>query len=63
MALHGQNFIGFSLSASGSKIVNAENPVTGNILEGNFIEATEAEINKSCEMAKTAFEIKKKLLF
>lgn len=57
MALHGQNFVGFSLSADGGKVINAENPITGETLEGNFIEATEAEINKCCVLAKEAFEI------
>ena len=57
MALHGQNFVGYSLSADGSKVINAENPITAETLEGNFIEATEAEINKSCELAKEAFDI------
>lgn len=57
MALHGQNFVGFSLSAEGSQVINAENPINGKTLEGNFIEATEAEINKSCELAKAAFDI------
>ena len=57
MALHGQNFVGYSLSAAGDKVINAENPITGTTLETNFIEATEAEINKSCELAKQAFDI------
>ena len=57
MALHGQNFVGSKLSADGSKVINAENPVNGETLTGDFIEATESEINKSCELAKDAFEI------
>ena len=57
MALHGQNFVGFGLSAEGAKVINAENPINGETLEGNFIEATEAEINKSCTMAKEAFDV------
>ena len=57
MALHGQNFVGSKLSADGTKIINAENPVNGETLPGDFIEATETEINKSCELAKEAFEI------
>jgi len=57
MALHGQNFVGYSLSTEGSQVINAENPVNGETLEGNFIEATENEINKSCELAKKAFDI------
>lgn len=57
MPLHGNNFVGFALSAEGSEKVYAENPVTGDTLPGEFIEATEAEINKCCTLAKKAFDI------
>ncbi len=57
MALNGKNFIGFALSAKGEKKIIAENPTTGAVLPGEFIEATEGEINESCQLAKNAFEI------
>lgn len=56
MTIHGKNFIGRSLVASGTESSVASNPVTGMTLEGTFVAATEAELDRAVTLAQSAFK-------
>ncbi len=55
MELHGLNIIGNSTSAEGTQTFTAVNPATGTGLDTAFHIATEAEVNRSVELAAQAF--------
>lgn len=55
MVLTGKNFIGNFLSAEGQELFQAEDPSTLNRLEPGFHEATKSEIDRSINMAASAF--------
>jgi 2,5-dioxopentanoate dehydrogenase len=61
MALHGKNRIGGELSASGSNTFRALNPSTGAMLDGDFVEATPAELEKALDLAARAFPVYRKV--
>jgi NADP-dependent aldehyde dehydrogenase len=61
MALHGKNRIGGELSASGSQKFRALNPATGAMLDGEFVEATPAELERALELAARAFPVYRKV--
>src|SRR5438876_614688 len=56
MDLHGKNLVGGELSADGTAIFNAVNPVTGETLRPVFYEATQAEITQALAIAEQAFQ-------
>lgn len=51
----GQNFIAGNRSAEGNKKLQSFNASTGEALNFEFVQATEAEVNKACEAAHDAF--------
>jgi 2,5-dioxopentanoate dehydrogenase len=55
MSLHGQNIIGYSLSADGADAFQAINPATGEMLESHFHYATQAETDRALALADAAF--------
>lgn len=61
MALHGKNMIGGELSAAGAQKFRALNPSTGAMLEGDFVEATAAELDKALDLAAKAFPVYRKI--
>jgi NADP-dependent aldehyde dehydrogenase len=61
MAHHGKNRIGGELSAAGSQKFRALNPSTGAMLDGEFVEATPAELEKALELAARAFPVYRKV--
>jgi NADP-dependent aldehyde dehydrogenase len=61
MALHGKNMIGGELSAVGAQKFRALNPSTGGTLDGDFVEATTAELDKALELAARAFPVYRKV--
>src|SRR5882672_392142 len=61
MAHHGKNMIGGELSAAGTQKFRALNPATGGKLEGDFVEATLAELDKALDLAARAFPVYRKL--
>jgi NADP-dependent aldehyde dehydrogenase len=61
MAHHGKNMIGGELSASGTQTFRALNPSTGGLLEGEFAEATPAELDRALELAARAFPVYRKV--
>src|SRR5204863_350182 len=61
MAHHGKNMIGGELSAAGSQKFQALNPATGARLEGDFVEATPAELDKALDLAARAFPVYRKI--
>jgi alpha-ketoglutaric semialdehyde dehydrogenase len=54
--MHGKNFIGGKVSASGGKTFFATNPASGEKLPTVFHEATTAEIDEALAQAEIAFE-------
>jgi alpha-ketoglutaric semialdehyde dehydrogenase len=52
-----ENFIGFERSALGSKTFNAVNPVTREILPGQFVGATQEEVNLAVNKAQEAWKV------
>ncbi len=56
MSLSGQQIIGQQLSGKGKNTFAGFNPVNGEILKPDFVEATQDEINKAFEKADEAFE-------
>jgi alpha-ketoglutaric semialdehyde dehydrogenase len=56
MSLSGQQIIGQKLSGKGSNSFSGFNPTNGEILQPDFVEATEEEIHKAFEKADEAFE-------
>jgi alpha-ketoglutaric semialdehyde dehydrogenase len=61
MAHHGKNRIGGELSASGSQKFRALDPSTGALLDGEFVEATPAELERALEFAARAFPVYRKI--
>jgi NADP-dependent aldehyde dehydrogenase len=61
MAYHGKNRIGGELSAAGSQKFRALNPSTGAMLDGEFVEATPAELEKALDLAARAFPVYRKV--
>src|SRR6187455_924210 len=61
MAHHGKNMIGGELSAAGSQKFRALNPATGAMLDGEFVEATPAELDKALDLAARAFPVYRKV--
>ena len=61
MALHGKNMIGGELSAAGTQKFRALNPSTGALLDGDFVEATMAELDQALERAARAFPVYRKI--
>ncbi len=57
MKLHGQNFIGNTLSGNGNQTFQGENPATRTKLETDFHEATSNEINEAIAKANEAFSV------
>ena len=43
-----KNFIGHTLSAKGERVTRGSNPVTSEVLPGDFINATDEEITDTC---------------
>lgn len=56
MSLHGQNFIGYGLSAGGNAAFAAVDPSSGKKLEPLFHEASPAEIDRALKLADRACE-------
>lgn len=54
--ISGKNYIGFSSSAQGEKVIKSINAANGENLEGEFHTATTEEINNAVEKAKNAFK-------
>src|SRR5579862_528589 len=61
MALHGKNMIGGELSAAGAQKFRALNPSTGALLDGDFVEATLAELDRALDLAARAFPVYRKI--
>jgi alpha-ketoglutaric semialdehyde dehydrogenase len=61
--LLGHNYVGFEKKASGNKKLLAFSTVLKNNLPGEFVVATEIEIEKAIEKATTAFEIFRRTSF
>ncbi len=57
MNITGSNFIGFRQSKNGTNKFQAVNPFTNQILEPQFADADESEINQAIELAHKAFLI------
>ncbi len=55
--MHGKNQIGFALSSNGELMQKAVNPATGQFLSGDFINATDEEIELTMERATAAFAV------
>ncbi len=55
--ISGQNFIGFEQKASGEKKLQAFSTVSKNNLQGEFITASESEIQEAVEKATDAFTV------
>jgi 2,5-dioxopentanoate dehydrogenase len=55
MEITGKNFIGFARSGHGAQKFKAQNPATGDMLEGEFPEAASSEIDEAVELAAKAF--------
>jgi len=61
MNIHGKNFIGTTLSATGTEHSQAYHLKSGKALDGEFISATEHELNQAMELAFAAFQDYKRL--
>jgi NADP-dependent aldehyde dehydrogenase len=61
MAHHGKNMIGGELSAAGVQKFRALNPSTGGMLDGDFVEAIPAELDKALDLAAKAFPVYRKV--
>jgi NADP-dependent aldehyde dehydrogenase len=61
MAQHGKNMIGGELSAAGTQKFRALNPSTGGMLDGEFVEATPAEVDRALDLAARAFPVYRKI--
>ena len=57
----GKNYIGNKLSAEGSSTFQAYNPTTDQSIDGNFINATPAEVDAACNLANEAFSTYSKI--
>ena len=55
--LSGENYIGFSKSASGQKKFKTFNPILNEQNEAEFTEATDEEINQAANKASKAFHV------
>jgi len=60
-AIHGQQLIAGARSAEGRATFRATNPATGEVLPGEFYEATSAEIDRALTAAVEAFESYRRL--
>ncbi|HVR84225.1 MAG TPA: aldehyde dehydrogenase (NADP(+)) [Planctomycetota bacterium] len=58
---HGKNMIGGELSATGTQKFRALNPSTGAPLDGDFVEATLAELDQALGLAARAFPVYRKI--
>src|SRR5579862_3836551 len=58
---HGKNMIGGELSALGTQKFRALNPSTGALLDGDFVEATVAELDTALDLATRAFPVYRKI--
>jgi NADP-dependent aldehyde dehydrogenase len=58
---HGKNMIGGELSATGTQKFRALNPSTGALLDGDFVEATAAELDQALGLAARAFPVYRKI--
>lgn len=56
MSLSGQQILGQQISAKGDNTFSGFNPLSGELLEPEFVEANEEEVNKALEKADEAFE-------
>jgi len=56
MSLTGQQILGQQLSNKGGNTFSAVNPVNGSLLEPDFLEATQEEIDKAFQKADEAYE-------
>ena len=60
MALTGENIIGYSRGAKGTKF-RTENPATGELIPNEFFTATTSEVDEAMEKAASAFAIYKNI--
>jgi 2,5-dioxopentanoate dehydrogenase len=60
MPLHGQNFIGHSLSAEGADTFQSINPATSGKLDPPFHNATRAELDRALFLADQAFQARRR---
>ena len=60
MTISGEHIIASTLTSGKEKAFQATNPVSGDILPGDFYEATEAEIDQAAQQAEQAFVIYRK---
>tara|TARA_Y200000002_G_scaffold85178_1_gene67780 strand:+ start:297 stop:500 length:204 start_codon:yes stop_codon:yes gene_type:complete len=51
-----KNFIGHTLSAKGERVTRGSNPVTSEVLPGDFINATDEEITDTVSKSALAFQ-------
>jgi alpha-ketoglutaric semialdehyde dehydrogenase len=58
---HGKNMIGGELSATGTQSFRALNPSTGAQLDGDFVGATIAELDRALDLAARAFPVYRKI--
>ena len=56
MNIHGNNFIGATLSAAGKESCQAYHLKAGQVLNGHFISASNNELNQAVELAQEAFQ-------
>jgi NADP-dependent aldehyde dehydrogenase len=57
--IHGNNIIGFELSAKSGNEFYVTNPATGELLDGCFLQASGDEIDLAVRKAKSAYQIYK----
>ena len=57
VGLHGSHLIGTQLSSERPSALRAFDPSRGETLEPAFAEATDAEIDRACRLAETAFDV------
>ncbi len=58
--MHGNNLIGFNQSSKGVTKLKAYSTLQKSVLDGEFVQATSAEINEAAELAKSAYGIFRK---
>lgn len=56
LQLHGQNFVGFSLTSEGKSAFTGFNPKGCEPLDTNFVEATESECDRAMNLAAASFD-------
>ena len=57
--IHGNNIIGFELSAKSGNEFYVTNPATGELLDGCFLQASKEEVDLAVSKGKSAYEIYK----